>query len=268
MLLSFVELLFGRIGPEASSLVLVIVLALTVHWFCYWLTPVARCRICTPILMYSINVIGRYPQFGQQTNQGVYMQQDAEECWTQLIYVLSQGLKSSSINKQLSAPLVQELFGVELQNTLKCAESSEASSENETVFSLKCHISQEVNHLHDGLKHGLKGELEKTSPLLGRSALFIKESHIQKLPQYLTIQFVRFFWKRESNQKAKILRKVGYPLVLDVLDFCTEELKEKLVEPRKKLFAVEEVKAGLKRAETGRKGEGAAGFNCRRTNRK
>lgn len=196
----------------------------------------------------------KYPQFGQQTNQGVYMQQDAEECWTQLIYVLSQGLKSSSINKQLSAPLVQELFGVELQNTLKCAESSEASSENETVFSLKCHISQEVNHLHDGLKHGLKGELEKTSPLLGRSALFIKESHIQKLPQYLTIQFVRFFWKRESNQKAKILRKVGYPLVLDVLDFCTEELKEKLVEPRRRQFAAEEVKAGLKKDEKGKVG--------------
>jgi hypothetical protein len=26
------------------------------------------------------------------------------------------------------------------------------------------------------------------------------------LSRYLTIQFVRFFWKRESNQKAKILR--------------------------------------------------------------
>ena len=26
--------------------------------------------------------------------------------------------------------------------------------------------------------------------------------------RYLTIQFVRFFWKRESNQKAKILRVI------------------------------------------------------------
>lgn len=197
-----------------------------------------------------LNVLrDKYPQFAQQTNAGVYMQQDAEECWTQLIYSLSQGLQASSLFKQVSATLVKELFGIELQNTVKCSESGESSTETETVFALKCHISQEVNHLHEGLKHGLKGELEKTSQLLGRSALFIKESHINKLPQYLTVQFVRFFWKRESNQKAKILRKVGYPLVLDVLDFCTEELKGKLAEPRKTLFAAEETKAGLKKDE-------------------
>ncbi|KAI7738415.1 hypothetical protein M8C21_021545, partial [Ambrosia artemisiifolia] len=54
-------------------------------------------------------------------------------------------------------------------------------------------------------KEGLKSELEKASPSLGRSAVYLKDSHINGLPKYLTIQFVRFFWKRESNQKAKIL---------------------------------------------------------------
>lgn len=34
-----------------------------------------------------------------------------------------------------------------------CAESGEESTETESVYSLKCHISQEVNHLHEGLKH-------------------------------------------------------------------------------------------------------------------
>ncbi|KAL7216970.1 hypothetical protein ACSBR1_028825 [Camellia fascicularis] len=61
--------------------------------------------------------------------------------------------------------------------------SGEESSEMESVYALKCHISHEVNHLHEGLKH---------------------VSAIAEL-MYLTIQFVRFFWKRESNQKAKIL---------------------------------------------------------------
>ncbi|KAJ6963713.1 hypothetical protein NC652_002128 [Populus alba x Populus x berolinensis] len=37
----------------------------------------------------------KYPQFGQLHN-GVYMQQDAEECWTQLLYTLSQSLRSPS----------------------------------------------------------------------------------------------------------------------------------------------------------------------------
>lgn len=34
----------------------------------------------------------KYPQFAQQRN-GLYMQQDAEECWTQLIYSLRERLK-------------------------------------------------------------------------------------------------------------------------------------------------------------------------------
>ena len=34
----------------------------------------------------------KYPQFAQQRN-GFYMQQDAEECWTQLLYSLGERLK-------------------------------------------------------------------------------------------------------------------------------------------------------------------------------
>ncbi len=34
----------------------------------------------------------KYPQFAQQRN-GLFMQQDAEECWTQLIYSLRERLK-------------------------------------------------------------------------------------------------------------------------------------------------------------------------------
>lgn len=35
----------------------------------------------------------KYPQFAQQSNTGAYMQQDAEECWTQLLYTLRERLK-------------------------------------------------------------------------------------------------------------------------------------------------------------------------------
>lgn len=35
----------------------------------------------------------KYPQFAQQNNTGVYMQQDAEECWSQLLYSLRERLK-------------------------------------------------------------------------------------------------------------------------------------------------------------------------------
>ncbi|WMV57535.1 hypothetical protein MTR67_050920, partial [Solanum verrucosum] len=235
----------------------------------------------------------KYPQFGQQSN-GAFMQQDAEECWTQLLYTLSQSLKSPSSSE--GQDIVKTLFGIDFDNRgvawvmpckithllysweeagigavdrdrwmivpdahcicwtiwkernsrIHCAESGEESTETETVYSLKCHISQEVNHLHEGLKRGLKSELEKASPSLGRSAVYVKDSRINGLPRYLTVQFVRFFWKRESNQKAKILRKVDYPLSLDVYDLCSDNLRKKLEGPRQVLRDAEGKKAGLK----------------------
>ncbi|XVF74443.1 hypothetical protein PTKIN_Ptkin13bG0110800 [Pterospermum kingtungense] len=188
----------------------------------------------------------KYPQFGQLHN-GVFMQQDAEECWTQLLYTLSQSLRSPGSSENLDA--IKDIFGIELASRIHCQESGEESSERESVYSLKCHISQEVNHLHEGLKHGLKSELEKASPALGRSAIYLKESRINGLPRYLTIQFVRFFWKRESNQKAKILRKVDYPLELDVYDLCSDELRKQLEVPRQNLRDEEGKKLGLKADE-------------------
>ncbi|XP_059645650.1 ubiquitin carboxyl-terminal hydrolase 6-like [Cornus florida] len=188
----------------------------------------------------------KYPQFGQLHN-GSFMQQDAEECWTQLLYTLSQSLRSPSSSENLDA--VKSLFGIELVSRVHCEESGEESSETESVYALKCHISHEVNHLHEGLKHGLKSDLEKASPSLGRSAIYLKDSRINGLPGYLTIQFVRFFWKRESNQKAKILRKVDYPLELDVYDLCSDDLRKKLEAPRRILRDEEGKKLGLKTSE-------------------
>ncbi|KAK4267345.1 hypothetical protein QN277_024134 [Acacia crassicarpa] len=186
----------------------------------------------------------KYPQFGQLHN-GVFMQQDAEECWTQILYTLSQSLRSPGSSENPDD--VKALFGIDLISRIHCQEkSNEESSEAESVYSLKCHISHDVNHLHEGLKHGLKSELEKASVALGRSAIYLKESRINSLPKYMTVQFVRFFWKRESNQKAKILRKVDYPLELDVYDLCSEDLRKKLEAPRQILRDEEGKKLGLK----------------------
>jgi len=73
---------------------------------------------------------------------------------------------------------------------------------------------------------------------LQRNAVFKKTSKINKLPSYLCIQFVRFYWKKESNVggtkagKAKILRSVMYPKIMDLYSFCSDSLKETLKEGR------------------------------------
>lgn len=73
-----------------------------------------------------------------------------------------------------------------------------------------------VDHLHDGLKLWMVGTIEKHSDVLGRNAIWNKTVRIAKLPQYLCIQFMRFFWKAtpenadRAGTKCKILRTVSF----------------------------------------------------------
>jgi len=125
----------------------------------------------------------------------------------------------------------------------------------EKVLKLSCHIDNggnPIDQLWEGLKISLEGQVEKTSPSLGREAVYQKTSRINKLPQYLYINFVRFYWKQASAsagtdaQKAKILKNVAFPKVLDVWEFCTDELKASLNQGRKfeeKLREEEDTKA-------------------------
>lgn len=46
---------------------------------------------------------------------------------------------------------------------------------------------------------------------------------------------MRFYWKREIKKKAKIMRKVTFPFELDATEFCSDELKAKLIPVRDKI---------------------------------
>jgi ubiquitin carboxyl-terminal hydrolase 14 len=163
----------------------------------------------------------------------MHMQQDAEECWGALLTAFRGQLKLSSDPKNTEqVPAIQELFGVSTRATLKCDESDETTEYSEVELMMKCNINAEVNHLAEGLKLGLRGDRERTSAALGRLAHFRGEALIEALPPYLTVQMVRFFYKADVQQKAKILRKVTFPLVLDMYEFCSDELKASLNGPR------------------------------------
>ncbi len=48
------------------------------------------------------------------------------------------------------------------------------------MYSLKCNISLEVNHLSEGISLALKDDREKNSEALGRPAMYVGESRITK----------------------------------------------------------------------------------------
>lgn len=119
------------------------------------------------------------------------MQQDAEECWSQILYVLKEKLKDAPAAATGSPATVDDLFGLGLATTLKCEESGEEASESSTSYMLKCNIAGDTNHLHQGISLGLREDREKNSAQLGRLALFKGASVITKLPEFLTVRALR-----------------------------------------------------------------------------
>lgn len=76
--------------------------------------------------------------------------------------------------------LVEKLFGIELENTVKNTEDPDEPPQvtHENVLRLSCHIDNNnnpINHLVEGLKISLNGQIEKHSEKLGRNAIFDKE---------------------------------------------------------------------------------------------
>jgi ubiquitin carboxyl-terminal hydrolase 14 len=126
---------------------------------------------------------------------------------------------------------------------MKCNESPEeptATPTFESFLQLSCFISQDVKYLFTGLKFRLEESLTKNSPTLGRDALYTKTSRISRLPSYLCIQLVRFFYKEKEKVSAKVLKDVKFPIMLDVYDLCTSELQKRLVPVRECFRAQDE----------------------------
>ncbi|KAK9448871.1 uncharacterized protein V1518DRAFT_416546 [Limtongia smithiae] len=193
-----------------------------------------------------------FPQFAEQS-EGRYKQQDAEEAFSQILAVVNASLKSS----RPDAPSFVEKYMTGRYTTeMKCLESADEPIKKsiEPFSKLDCHITGETNFLQDGLLKSLTENIEKHSDVLGRDANFQLSKKIDRLPKYLTVHFMRFYWRRDTRKKSKILRKVTFPFELDVTDLCSDELKAKLVPVRDKVRelrkAKEEKVRAAKRART------------------
>jgi ubiquitin carboxyl-terminal hydrolase 14 len=194
-----------------------------------------------PPLEFVLALRRAYPQFDQTGREGGHLQQDAEECWSALLAAL----RARTPEGPAGASAVRRLFGVPTAATLRCDETGEEVRVEEEALMLKCNITSEVNHLADGLRLALVADRERTSAALGATAAFRGAARTTALPPYLTVQMVRFFYKQDVQQKAKILRKVTFPLVLDALEFCAPELAAELAAPREAARAAEDAAAGL-----------------------
>ncbi|KAI8048039.1 uncharacterized protein B0P05DRAFT_519510 [Gilbertella persicaria] len=192
-----------------------------------------------------------FPQFSQTGQGGIPMQQDAEECWSELVSVLKAKLPKDEAEKNF----VDRYMTGELQTETQCEEAPEEQKivTHDTFTKLSCHISININYMINGILESLNEELEKNSPTLNRTAKYKRTSRVSRLPQYLPVQFVRFFWKPQEQVKAKILRKVKFPLEFDATELCTPELQNKFSKAKLKLKDVADKKVAKEREEKRRK---------------
>jgi ubiquitin carboxyl-terminal hydrolase 14 len=208
-----------------------------------------------PPLMFLNSLRAIYPQFAQKAKNGHgYAQQDAEEAWSQIIHQLREKLKitDGSTQDQKAIAFIDRYMAGSFHSSLtppaEVGDNEPTVESDDTFLKLDCHIDQSINHLRDGIFAGLTEEIEKRSPTLDRDATYVKTSRISRLPQYLTVHFVRFFWRKDIQKKTKIMRKVTFPDELDVVEFCTDDLKKRLIPVRDKVRDIRKDEVDVERA--------------------
>lgn len=170
-----------------------------------------------------------FPQFSEKSEQGFYKQQDAEEAYSQVL------------NLALSKfPQLKNYFRIDMKTKTKCLETDEEPViGHEEASKLSCHITIHTNFLKDGLQKDLKEKITKHNDTLGKNCEYEIDSTITRLPKYLIVNFVRFFWKRETKKNSKILRKVQFPFELDMTDMLDESVKAEKIKVRSSFLKVE-----------------------------
>mmetsp|Transcript_35160 Transcript_35160/g.69305 ORF Transcript_35160/g.69305 Transcript_35160/m.69305 type:complete len:543 (-) Transcript_35160:35-1663(-) len=211
-----------------------------------------------------------FPQFGQTGSRGEPMQQDAEEFFSSLAAEAARELTGDAIlgSAGLSGDaagtatnLIDATFGMEMVETITCDEitgASETTSSTDLARKIVCNIQgghgndTNINHISEGIDLALKGKVEKHSDTLGRNATWTKVGRISRLPPVLTVQFGRFYWKEtpesqdHTGVKCKVMKPVTFQSILDVFEFCTDEVKSVLKVSRDKFAAEEDERVSKK----------------------
>jgi len=198
-----------------------------------------------------------FPQFAATNERGMYEQQDANECFTQMLEAIVDGTKYLPVSpakgdgsmevdgqqpRAQSEVKMRRFFEVEFETSLKNQDPEGGAVEpietgHDKQMQLSCYMTQEVRYLQSGIKSKMCEVIEKNWPKMGRNAQFERRSLISRLPAYLSIQMVRFEYKSAkagprqqatTGINAKMLKDVKFPLILDVFDQCTPFLQGKL----------------------------------------
>lgn len=158
------------------------------------------------------------PVLTQRASDGMgFQQQDADEALSALMNHLTRGS--------------MDIFRIWLSKRLQRGEEAPTEGK-ESEFKLHCYLgtsAKPVSNIYQGLELALNEDIvSEESGIVTKKSLKLTKI----LPKFLIIHMVRFEWKRANDLartracKAKILKRIDYPDVLDMFNFCDDELKD------------------------------------------
>lgn len=171
----------------------------------------------TPLQFWS-TLVQANPTFGERDENGGFMQQDSQEALNMLLQMVNTVLP----------PKYAHLFSGSLHQKLTCIDDpADKGSESEVPFTmLSCNISGEVQTLEAGLERAFDEHFTAPNAALQKEeAQFTRVSRLSRLPEYIFVHMVRFSWRNDIQKKAKILKPISFPIILDTSLVETEALK-------------------------------------------
>lgn len=169
-----------------------------------------------------------YPQFAEKDNHNLYKQQDAEEAFSQILRILIDYLE------------LEDLIMLDCEVEQKNAYfPEEVDISIEKIQKLNCHVTAKINFLEDGVAMEFNEKIEKYNEVLKKNIEYSLDKTITRLPKFLIIHFVRFFWRNDTKKKSKILKKVQFPFELDLTKFLNNKIKDKVISVNEKYRHVE-----------------------------
>lgn len=191
--------------------------------------------------------VSRHPAFGERGEHGHLMQHDSQEALGAILQDIKTNVidQANSTDLQLSAQQKEQwpqLFQGELSQTVTCDEQFNNAPLDETqqrpsaLFTmLSCNINEDVQTLEAGLERSFLEHIPAQSSQLQKEVTLTRTSRFSKLPEYLFVHMVRFSWRNDIKAKAKILKPITFPMILDLNTLCTDELKQSMESERAKV---------------------------------
>jgi ubiquitin carboxyl-terminal hydrolase 14 len=115
-----------------------------------------------PIMLVQV-LHNAFPRFAERGEQGGFQQQDANECWIELMGILKRNLTMKANPNDSAAAaaassgksVIDTYFGLQFETETKCVESDEepVTKSTEHFLQYNCYIDKDVKYLASGLQN-------------------------------------------------------------------------------------------------------------------